>query len=86
MINRSKITDGVIEKLNKANARDVASARMMLRHYGDARYYAASLSCIHRSSSSAQQFEIEHAIVNDSMQHLFGRHPVNGCMLSAVES
>lgn len=72
------------EKLNKANARDVKKARAILAH-GDKRYYAASLSGIHRSSSLLQQIEIEAAICNDGMQDLFRRHPVNGCMLSNVE-
>lgn len=80
------IIDGVTEKLNKANARSVKLARAVLRNTGDERYYAASLAGIHRSSSRLQQIEVEAAICNDGMQHLFLRHPVNGCMLSAVEA
>lgn len=72
--------------LNKANARDVAKARAYLAATGDAHYYASTLAGIHRSSSHQQQLAIEAAICDDRMQHLFGRHPVNGCMLSAVKS
>ncbi|MCB4860760.1 hypothetical protein K7W03_14285 [Sphingobium sp. PNB] len=70
-------------KLNKANARDVAKARLALR-MGEAGIYARSLSAIHRSSSFAQQMQVERAIHEDGMAHLFGRHPNSGAMISAV--
>lgn len=68
-------------KFTKANARDVAKARQNLTADGGLHYYAASLSGIHRSSSFAQQVLIEQAIVDDGMQHLFGRHQLSGAMI-----
>jgi hypothetical protein len=69
--------------LNKANARDIAKARSILGTQDGERMYAATLAGIHRSSSRLQQVEVEHAICDDGMCHLFYRHPVNGCMLAA---
>lgn len=72
--------------LNKANARDIAKARALLNCDGGHRYYAETLSVIHRSSSAAQQQAVEQAIIDDGMTYLFMRHPTNGCMLSAANA
>lgn len=79
------IETAITAKLNKANARDVAKARAALAT-GEAGIYARSLSGIHRSSSRLQQREVEAAIHLDNMQHLFGRHPQSGALISAVMS
>lgn len=70
-------------KLSKANARDVAMCRRLLTA-GDVGAYARGMSGIHRSSSFRQQMEVERAINEDGMAHLFGRHPQSGAMIPAV--
>lgn len=68
-------------KLNKANARDVAKARKALA-MGENGIYARCMSAIHRSSSFQQQQAIGFAIHEDNAEHLFRRHPDNGCMIA----
>jgi len=70
-------------KLNKANARDVKLCRQHLAT-GNPGAYARGMSGIHRSSSRAQQIEVERAICDDGQQGLFKRHPQSGAMISAV--
>lgn len=70
-------------KLNKANARDVAMCRRLL-NAGEFGAYARGMSGIHRSSSRAQQIEVERAICEDSAGAFFRRHPQSGAMISAV--
>jgi hypothetical protein len=76
-----EITTAAAPKLNKANARDVGMCRRHLA-CGDIQAYANGMAGIHRSSSRAQQAEIEAAIIADDMQGAFYRHPSNGCMMA----
>jgi len=69
-------------KLNKANARDVAMCRRLLKA-GEVGAYARGMSGIHRSSSFAQQVQVERAIHEDGMQDMFKR-AASGAMIAAV--
>jgi hypothetical protein len=71
----------VIVALSKTTARAVEMARLHLR-YGNPGGYARSLAGEHRATNPRQQRAIEAVIAADACEHLFTRHPANGCLLA----
>ncbi len=67
--------------LSRATAHAVDMARLHLRT-GNPGAYARTLAGEHRSTNSRQQRAIEAVIASDARDHLFTRHPINGCLLA----
>jgi hypothetical protein len=67
--------------MSKTTARAVEMARLHLRH-GNPGAYARALAGEHRAANRRQQRAIEAVISSDGQEHLFARHPANGCLLA----
>lgn len=62
--------------------RAIDTARLHLRT-GNPGAYARALAGEHRAQNERQQRAIEAVIASDATNHLFTRHPGNGCLLAA---
>lgn len=67
--------------LTKMTTRAVDMARLHLRG-GNSGAYARGLAGEHRASNTRQQRAIEAVIASDGCEHLFSKHPANGCLMA----
>jgi hypothetical protein len=74
-------TPATVPAMSKNVARAVESARLHLR-FNNPGAYARALAGEHRAANGRQQRAIEAVIAADETDHLFARHPANGCLMA----